>query len=242
MAGRNILILGATSDIGISLAEEFTRRGDTLTLAARDLTALQEALQRKNIMGAETVHFDARDFDKHETWFASLPQLPDITIGLFGYLGDQKKAENDWSESKLIIESNYTGAVSIFNVIAAKYKSKGAGMIVGFSSVAGERGRQSNFIYGSAKAGITAYLSGLRNSLYPASVHVMTVKPGFMYTKMTKGLKLPPSLTAKPAAVARKVARAIDSRKNVIYVASIWYWIMIVIRSIPEFIFKRLKL
>ena len=230
----NILILGASSDIGVALAQEFTRRGDTVILAARNANVTTSP--RHN------VPFDALDFQSHQTWFNSLPQVPDITICLFGYLGDQKKAETDWNEARTIIESNYTGAVSILNVVAAKYKTLGKGMIVGFSSVAGERGRQSNFIYGSAKAGFTAYLSGLRNSLYPAGVHVMTVKPGFMYTKMTKGLKLPPSLTAKPDAVAKKVVRAIDSRKNVIYVMGIWRLIMLVIRSIPEFIFKKLKL
>ncbi|MEI9917747.1 MAG: SDR family oxidoreductase [Bacteroidota bacterium] len=224
----NILILGASSDIGVALANEFTRRGDTVTLASR------------NPQGKE-IRFDALNFEGHLAWFNGL-ELPDVTICLFGYLGDQKKAQQDWNESKKIIDSNYTGAVSILNVVAEKYRSLGKGMIVGFSSVAGERGRQSNFIYGSAKAGFTAYLSGLRNSLYPAGVHVMTVKPGFMYTKMTKGLQLPASLTAKPEAVAKKVIGAIDSKKNVVYIMGIWRLIMFVIRSIPEFIFKRMKL
>jgi decaprenylphospho-beta-D-erythro-pentofuranosid-2-ulose 2-reductase len=257
MTARNILILGASSDIGVALEKEFTRRGDNVILAARrhatpsphhDVATSPPhhvtTSPRPNVTTSQRHHvpFDALNFEEHFSWFNSLPQVPDITICLFGYLGDQRTAEKDWKEAKTIIDSNYTGAVSILNVVAAKYRLLGKGMIVGFSSVAGERGRQSNYIYGSAKAGLTAYLSGLRNSLYPSGVHVMTVKPGFMYTKMTQGLKLPPSVTAKPDDVAKKVVGAINGKKNVVYVMGIWRLIMFVIRSVPEFIFKRLKL
>ena len=121
-------------------------------------------------------------------------------------------------------------------------ESKRSGNIIALSSVAGDRGRQSNFIYGSAKAGLTAYLSGLRNYLYDKKVHVMTVKPGFMDTKMTEGLPLNPKLTASPKQAAESIYKAYKSQKNVAYVLPIWSIIMLIIKNIPEFIFKKLKL
>jgi short-subunit dehydrogenase len=116
------------------------------------------------------------------------------------------------------------------------------GVIVGISSVAGERGRQSNYIYGSAKAGFTAYLSGLRNRLQKENVHVLTVLPGFVYTKMTENLKLPKPLTAAPEEVGVAVYNGVVKRKNVVYVRWMWRWIMLIIKLVPESMFKKLKL
>jgi len=137
---------------------------------------------------------------------------------------------------------NYTGAVSILNIVANYYVSQQKGIIAGISSVAGERGRQSNYFYGSAKAGFTAYLSGLRNRLFHQQVHVLTVQPGFVYTRMTEGLPLPRLLTATPEKVADSIYLAIRKKKNVIYVKWFWRWIMLIIKCIPEFLFKKLKL
>ena len=128
------------------------------------------------------------------------------------------------------------------NYFAQKFEAKRSGTIIGLSSVAGERGRQSNFIYGSAKAGFTAYLSGLRNYLYDKKVNVLSVIPGFMATKMTEGMPLNPKLTASPKQAANCIYKAYKNKKNVVYVLSIWWVIMMIIRNIPEFIFKRLKL
>lgn len=128
------------------------------------------------------------------------------------------------------------------NYFAQKFESRRSGTIIGLSSVAGERGRQSNFIYGSAKAAFTAYLSGLRNYLFEKKVHVMTVKPGFMATKMTEGLPLNPKLTATPKQAATCIFKAYKNKKNVTYVLPVWGVIMMIIRNIPEFIFKKLKL
>lgn len=121
-------------------------------------------------------------------------------------------------------------------------EARRGGTIIALSSVAGDRGRQSNFIYGSAKAGFTAYLSGLRNYLFDKKVHVLTVKPGFMATKMTEGLPLNPKLTATPKQAANSIYKAYKSRKDVAYVLPIWWLIMMIIKNIPEFIFKKLKL
>ena len=157
-------------------------------------------------------------------------------------MSDNITAVKDWNETAKMINSNYTGAVSILNIIAEDYAAKKSGTIVGISSVAGERGRQSNYIYGSAKAGFTAYLSGLRNRLYHDNVHVVTVLPGFVNTKMTAELNLPPLLTANPEQVADAVEKAIRKKQNVVYVKWFWKWIMMIIKSIPENMFKKKKL
>jgi short-subunit dehydrogenase len=151
-------------------------------------------------------------------------------------------AMSDWSEAAKIIHTNYTGGVSVLNIVAKHYIEAKEGVIVGIASVAGERGRQSNYLYGSAKAGFIAYLSGLRNRLYREGVHVVTVQPGFVYTKMTEDLSLPKLLTATPADVADVVYRGVQKKKNIVYVKWFWKWIMLIIKLIPEFIFKKLKL
>ena len=175
-------------------------------------------------------------------FFTALPSIPEITICVFGYLGDNETAREQWSESEKIIHTNYTGAVSILNLVAADYALRKAGTIVGISSVAGNRGRQSNYIYGSAKSAFTSYLSGLRNKLYHDKVHVMTVLPGFVYTKMTEHLKLPHLLTASPESVAEAIYNGVRTKRDVLYVKWFWKWIMLIITTIPESIFKKKKL
>ena len=140
------------------------------------------------------------------------------------------------------MRANYLGPALLLGALAERFEQRGAGVIVGISSVAGERGRASNYVYGSAKAGLSAFLSGLRSRLAPANVHVVTVKPGFVHTRMTAGLKLPAPLTASPMEVADRVVEAIRNHRDVIYVRRVWSPIMLAIRAIPERVFKRLKL
>ena len=132
--------------------------------------------------------------------------------------------------------------MSLFNIIANDFEKRKSGFIVGISSVAGDRGRKSNYLYGSAKAAFTAYLSGLRNRLYDAQVHVMTVKPGFVATKMTEDMDLPEKLTAQPDEVADDIYNAQQKNKNVFYTKWIWRWVMLIIRSIPEWKFKGMNI
>ncbi len=241
----NVLILGAKSDISVALSNSLAKDGHRLWLAARDvefLDSLKADLQIRYGILAQVIPFDATDFDNHENWFQSLETLPDVVITVFGYLGEQRVAETSWNEAQKILEVNYVGAVSILNVIAAAFAKAKRGIIVGVSSVAGDRGRQSNYIYGSAKAGLSAYLSGLRNRMWHVGVHVVTVKPGFVATKMTEGLDLPPALTASPELVAELIKEAITRKKNIVYARGMWRWIMTIIRMIPESIFKRLRL
>lgn len=240
-----VLLLGASSDMATAIARKFAQDKYDIILAGRNvqqLSAFKTDLEIRYNVKAEAVKFDALDYASHPSFYNNLPFHPDVTICIFGYLGDQQKAATDWKEAENIIQSNFTGAVSILNIVAEDYKQKKSGVIAGISSVAGERGRQSNYIYGSAKAGFTAYLSGLRNSLSKFGVHVITVLPGFVYTKMTADLTLPPSLTATPEQVASAVKKAVQKKQNVIYVKWMWRWIMFTIKSIPESVFKKLKL
>ena len=241
----SVLILGATSDVAIACARVYAQNKYNLFLAGRDVNALQPLVSDLKIkfqVEVTAVAFDALQFDTHSTFYQSLSSKPDITICVFGLLGDQAVSAKDWSACKRVIDSNYTGAVSILNIVANDYEQRKAGVIVGISSVAGERGRQSNFIYGSAKAGFTAYLSGLRNRLFASGVHVVTVKPGFIYTKMTENLTLPKPLTAKPEQLGTAIFKSVQKKKNVIYVLPVWRLVMLIIRTIPEGIFKKLKL
>lgn len=239
------LILGAASDMAIAIAEEFASHGYNIQLAARNvnrLMPLQSDLAIKYSSRVSIHEFDALAFDSHQPFFDALDPKPDVTICVFGYLGENEKAAKDWQQASRIINTNYTGAVSILNIAAAYYADQGNGVIAGIGSVAGERGRQSNYLYGSAKAGFNTYLSGLRNSLYHRGVHVVTVQPGFVYTKMTEDMKLPALLTAKPGDVASAVYNAVVKKKNVVYVKWFWKPIMTIIKTIPEFVFKKLKL
>jgi decaprenylphospho-beta-D-erythro-pentofuranosid-2-ulose 2-reductase len=240
-----VLLLGASSDMSVAIARKMAAKGYNIQLAARNcqrLIPLQSDLTVRSQIQCTVHEFDAVDFSSHEGFWNNLPAKPEITICVFGYMSDNEIARGDWKETEKMITSNYTGAVSILNIASKYYEDKKAGTIVGISSVAGERGRQSNYIYGSAKAGFTAYLSGLRNRMFQSGVHVATILPGFVYTRMTESLKLPPLLTAQPEDVASVVLKAIEKKKNIVYVKWFWRWIMLIIKSIPEFVFKKLKL
>ena len=188
------------------------------------------------------ISFPMQDYASHPAFIQSLDGLPDVVVSVFGYLGNQEQAVTDFDECSRILSANFTGQVSLLNLVAGAMKQRGHGAIIGIASVAGDRGRGSNYLYGSAKAGFAAYLSGLRNALFPHGVHVATIKPGFVRTKMIEGMATPKSLTATPEGAARAVWRAYHNNKNVVYVLPVWRWIMLVIRLIPEPIFKRLKL
>ncbi|MCB0494668.1 MAG: SDR family oxidoreductase [Cyclobacteriaceae bacterium] len=240
-----VLILGANSDVAEALASLLAQKKHELFLAGRSeekLSALKNDLEIRFECKAHNLHFDALDFDSHEQFYNSLPEKPDWVICAFGLLFEQDQAEDNLKLAMQSYKVNFLGAVSIIDIIAKDFATRKSGVIVGISSVAGDRGRGSNYAYGSAKAGFSAYLSGLRNKLNTYGVHVLTVKPGFIKTKMTDHLKLPKLLTATPEQVARKIEKAIRRKCNVIYVKWFWRYIMIVIKLIPEPIFKKLSL
>lgn len=241
---NKVLILGASSSVALELSKILAEKGYTLQLAARSidrLIPLKNDLIIRFSCRIELLEFDAEDMVSHGSFYNSLSSKPDIVVCLFGLLGEQDEAEKDWQKAQKILTVNYVGAVSILNVIAQDFKKKGNGVIVGVSSVAGERGRQSNYLYGSAKAGFTAYLSGLRNQLFRYNVRVITVNPGFIKSKMTEKIETPKLLTATPKQVALAIVRSIEKNQDVVYTLWLWRWIMLIIKLIPEFIFKRLK-
>ncbi|MGK7924539.1 MAG: SDR family oxidoreductase [Spirulina sp.] len=242
---KRVLILGAKSDMARAIAHRFAKAGYDLDLAARNSRLLDPLVKDLTIryhQDVKALEFDALDFKTHGEFYEKLAAKPEIVICVFGYLGNPESAQKDFQETQKIIQTNYTGAISILNIIANDFEQKQQGTIAGISSVAGDRGRQSNYIYGSAKAAFTAYLSGLRNRLAKSGVHVMTVKPGYVATQMTAEMELPKPLTASPEQVAEAIFQGIRKKQNVLYVLWMWRYIMFIIRSIPELIFKKLNL
>lgn len=240
-----VLILGARSDIAKAVAHKFAALGHPIQLAARNVETLEadkiDLELRYNV--AVTLHaFDALAMETHEAFIAALPQLPRVAVCAVGLMGDQDESEHDMGAASRVMRSNFEGPATILALLASRFEERGSGTLVGISSVAGERGRATNYVYGSAKAGFTAFLSGLRNRLAKCGVHVVTVLPGFIATQMTEGMDLPARLTAQPAEVADAIARAVARKKNIIYVRPVWRLIMLIIRNIPERIFKGLKI
>lgn len=240
-----VLILGANSDMAKASAIEYAKHGYDIYLAGRTITDLEPFAQDLRVKTGriiKTVAIDILQFETHQQIYQELEEKPEGVLTFIGYLGDPQLSEQEFTESLKTINSNFTGLVSFLNIIATEFEQRKSGFIVGVSSVAGDRGRASNYIYGSAKAGFTAYLSGLRNRLFDSGVHVLTVKPGFVATRMTENMDLPDLLTAQPEEVAKDIFKAQQKKKNIIYTK--WYWriIMRVIKTIPESIFKRLSL
>lgn len=241
----SVLILGGLSDIGRATAMAFAAKGNRVQLAGRDMSLLQREAADMAIRTRQSVSVHEFDVLKTETFdhfIDSLPALPDVVICVIGILGDQATAEVDSACAARIMRTNFEGPALILDAFAERFLARGSGCIVGVSSVAGDRGRASNYVYGSAKAGFTAFLSGLRNRCATKGVHVATVKPGFVRTRMTEGMKLPAFLTAEPSQVGEAIARAVSAKRNVIYTLSIWRVIMAIVCAIPDGVFKKLKL
>lgn len=239
-----VLILGATSDMARAIARAFAAKGHPIQLAARNTARLQDdAADLRTRYGVEvTTHrFDALATETHADFVARLP-LPAIAVCAVGLMGDQQASAADPLSASLVLRSNFEGPASILAELANAMEARGSGVLVGISSVAGDRGRASNYVYGAAKAGFTAYLSGLRNRLASKGVHVVTVLPGFVRTAMTEGMPLPARLTAEPEEVGQAILRAVARRRNILYVRPIWRLVMAVIRNIPEPVFKKTSL
>jgi len=240
-----ILIIGAKSDIAKAIAREYAKNGYDLYLAARGVDELKDFvkdIETRSSNNVQLLELDILKYESHQAFYNQIKEKPLGVISAVGYLGDQDKAQSDFEEAQQIMNSNYTGVVSLLNIIADDFEKRRSGFIVGISSVAGDRGRKSNYIYGSAKAALSTYLSGLRNRLHDAQVHVLTVKPGFVATKMTEEFDLPEKLLAQPQDVAADIFKAQQKNKNILYTKWIWKWIMLVIRNIPEFQFKKMSI
>jgi short-subunit dehydrogenase/radical SAM superfamily enzyme YgiQ (UPF0313 family) len=242
-APPTVCILGANSDIALALAKEFARKDKAkLVLASRDLPRLEAAaddIRRTCDATVETRAFDALDFAGHKAFYDSLDPAPDVLVLAFGLLGDQRQSERDFDKARLVLDTNLTGALSILEIAAADFARRGHGTIVGLSSPAGERGRASNYIYGAAKAGLTAALAGARHRLARTGVHVITVLPGWTKTRMTAAAPTPKLLTVAPERVARAIRQAVLSGKAVVYAPWFWRPVMALVRSLPEKLFVK---
>jgi short-subunit dehydrogenase len=230
------------------VAGEFARRGYDLVLAGRDreeLDRLATDLSLRHGVKAQGRAFDALAYDTHRAFVeacreTSLDSMAGAVL-CFGYLGEQDAAQKDPVEARRVLDTNLVGAVSILGLLANHFEEKRGGFLCALSSVAGDRGRQSNYVYGAAKAGLTVFLQGLRNRLYPAGVSVTTVKPGFVDTQMTFG-RPGLFLVASPRTAARSIVAAVLKGKDLAYVPGFWRPVMLLIRLIPERLFKRMKL
>lgn len=244
---RRVLIVGATSPLARYMAHEFARLGDTLFLAARDTDELERVASDVRIRFGATVHmgrFDAAVVEQHEPFLEEvLHKLGglDGVVWVAGTMDGLDEAFRRPSAVKQLIDVNFTGAASFLTLVACYLEEQGKGFIAGVSSVAGDRGRGQNYPYGAAKGGFSLFLQGLRNRLSRHGVQVTTIKPGFIDTRMTWGRDKLPFL-ASPQRVARESVQAILQGKDVAYVPAVWWLVMLVIRAIPERVFKRLSI
>lgn len=243
---KSLLVVGGSSDIAKATALVFAKHGWDIVICGRDIAALQAEAVNLSLRSGDSkivaAPFDVLETESFSGFLDSLPVLPDAAVCAVGLLGSQPQAERDVAHAGIVMRSNFEGPAILLGLLAERFEARGSGTLVGISSVAGDRGRASNYVYGAAKAGLTAFLSGLRNRLATKAVHVVTVKPGFVRTRMTEGMKLPGPLTADPIEVGEAIYKAVERRKNVVYVRPVWRVIMAIIRSIPEPLFKKTAL
>jgi decaprenylphospho-beta-D-erythro-pentofuranosid-2-ulose 2-reductase len=243
----NYVIIGATSAIARATARLWVTEGANFHLSARDEEALQRIRDDLLARGAgtvDTVATDLADLDSHESFVAAIRERMvsiDVVLIAHGTLPDQAACQASCPDTLSALTTNGLSHVSLLTHLANLLEQQGSGTLAVISSVAGDRGRQSNYVYGSAKSMLSAFLGGLRNRLYKSSVHVLDIRPGFVDTPMTAHLDKGP-LWASPEQVAAGIVRAVSRKKDIVYLPAFWRLIMLVIRSIPEVVFKRLQL
>ncbi|MGQ9539713.1 MAG: SDR family oxidoreductase [Armatimonadota bacterium] len=244
---RRVLIAGATSPLARYVAYEFARLGDMLFLAGRDMEEVERVASDVRIrfeVVVHTGHFDASAIEEHERFVQSVIERMgglDGVVWVAGTMDGLEEAFHNPHALKQLIDVNFTGAASLLTIVARVMEEQNRGFIAGVSSVAGDRGRGQNYPYGSAKGGFSLFLQGLRNRLSKKGIQVTTIKPGFVDTRMTWGRDKLPFL-ASPQRVARESVQAILKGKDIAYVPAVWWLVMLVIRSIPERVFKRMNI
>lgn len=245
---KNILIVGANSAIASACARLWSSEPANFFLVARNNDKLEQVAADLRARGASqvaTYNLDMNDLAAHELMLAeSFKQLGRVDICLIahGTLPDQSVCEQDVDLALREFSSNGLSVIALLTRLANRMGHQRTGTIAVISSVASDRGRPSNYLYGTAKAAVTTFCEGLRARLFKVGVHVLTIKPGFVDTPMTQGLPLPQALVATPERVAGDIVRAVEKKKNSIYTPAFWAVIMLIIRSIPTFVFKRLSL
>ncbi|MFA6036678.1 MAG: SDR family oxidoreductase [Legionellales bacterium] len=245
---KKILIIGATSAIAMASARLFAAQKAEFFLVGRNTDKLQinaDDLLARGASAAHTYSLDLNDFDAHpemiEKCFNTLKSI-DVVLIAHGTLPDQTMCEQNVSVALQEFSSNGLSIIALLTLLANRMQAQGFGTVAVISSVAGDRGRPSNYLYGSAKAAVNTFCEGLRARLFKSKVHVLLIKPGFVDTPMTKDLSLPGLLVVKPEHVAKDIYKAILRQKNMIYTPSFWMLIMLVIKLIPTTLFKRMKI
>jgi decaprenylphospho-beta-D-erythro-pentofuranosid-2-ulose 2-reductase len=244
----NILIIGATSAIATACARRWAAREASFFLVGRNQDHLQQTGDDLLVRGASATHhhvLDVNAFDDHEAMleacFSKMGQI-DVVLVAHGTLPDQQDCQRDVDLALREFSTNGLGVIALLTLLANRLESQGSGTIAVISSVAGDRGRPSNYLYGSAKAAVSAFCEGMRARLFKSGVHVVTIKPGFVDTPMTQGLALPKLLLVDPDRVAADIVKAVDKGKSTVYTPWFWRGIMLIIRSIPDVLFKRLNM
>jgi decaprenylphospho-beta-D-erythro-pentofuranosid-2-ulose 2-reductase len=246
---NHVVILGALSAIAIATARIYAAEGAALLLVGRNAERLKGLADDLRARGAVKVEVAATDLEaassqarQHlDAWSKTLGGIDHVLV-IYGYLGSQEKASSDAAELGRIVSSNFTSAVQWCEAAAAIMRAQGRGSVVAVSSVAGDRGRQSNYAYGAAKGGLALYMQGLAHSLAAVGARAVAVKPGFVDTPMTDGMNKQGALWAKPEAIGKAIRRAADKGGPIQYAPGLWRMIMLVIRTVPAFIFHKTKL
>ena len=245
---KRILVIGATSAIATACCRLWAEQGHEFFLVARDAEKLQQTAQDLEARGAKSVNsftMDVLDTPQHALMLQqciSTHRQIDIALVAHGTLPDQTACEQDAELALQEFSINGSSVISLLSLLAEQFTLQRCGSLAVISSVAGDRGRPSNYLYGSAKAAVSAFCDGLHARLFKIGVHVITIKPGFVDTPMTQGLTLPKVLVVPPEYVAKQIVSAINNKKAVLYTPRFWALIMLIIRNIPTFIFKRLNL
>ncbi|MDE2420817.1 MAG: SDR family oxidoreductase [Gammaproteobacteria bacterium] len=248
ISSQKVLIIGATSGIAEAVARRYAQQGASLFLVARNsekLTVIASDLKARGALDVQYFVMDANDTPQIQSMVNQVEKtfgVLDVALIAHGTLPDQAKTETDVNYAITEFRTNAESVIACLTVLANKFEKQGHGVIAVIGSVAGDRGRGSNYLYGSAKAALESFTSGLRARLFKKGVHVLLIKPGFVATPMTADLNLPEKLTATPEVVAELIQKGINHRKDVIYTPRFWALIMLIIRSIPTVVFKRLSL
>ena len=245
---RRILIIGATSAIAVACARRWNQDGARFFLVARNGGRLEQVaadLRARNAADVQTFMLDVTSLERQgamlEAAVAALGQI-DVALIAHGTLPDQAACERDADLALQQFAINGGSVIALLTRVANALEAQRSGCLAVITSVAGDRGRPSNYLYGSAKAAVSTFCAGLRARLFKSGVHVIDIRPGFVDTPMTRGLPLPRLLVVQPDTVARRIVAGIDRRTDVLYVPRYWTLIMFVIRSIPGFAFKRIRL
>lgn len=236
---KNVLILGANSDVAKQCIKQYIEKGFSVIAASRNIQSLEEFVQQSNLQSKVTIlSFDSVNFDSHQKFYDELPIKPHIVVYAAGFLVDNEKALRDFKGAQQMMLVNYMGAVSILNIIATDQNNKNLERIIGLSSLSGVRGRKSNFVYGSTKAAFTTYLAGLRQELASRNIKVNALVIGYIRTKINEGLQLNESLMMEPDYVAKFI---VNARNSFTIVPNFkWKIIYLILKMLPESLVAKL--